>query len=578
MYAQNTVNVKSSFPRSWKCSAPRPGTSPDRRSAAATIARKGRNRATREGVDPEDRRVPSGERHQPVEGGEGVRDRERDQEGAAEASQARRRGPGPRPRPGGATAAGTRAQGRTRPRSRRRRARRRRAHWVAGSPRPAPPRGASGVERTARTPPAGAQREEGQRRRRVLGDPAPTTTPHEPFMAVWIGANYGSRSASVRKKTKATSQAGRTCWLLRPKTTRSAVPRTAAPSSPRQARSGQTSPSRPHHSSRAAPALRRSSGVDAASKRGHGPRSTHSKPREAKTAWWWRGSRFRWTSEDGSRAPPHGELEGDGDVGGPREERLAVAAFGLRNRMHPLQEREAGGGAAHRHHEHDPRQPRAREAPSTGGGTGCARPTASSRRRAPTRRRGRHQGSRTPRGDRSVAQPRPPLPPGPEGFAAEAWCGSASGRTVLTSAIATMGSEAHKQAEEREEETEAAHEGDAMSTRRGREVAPAGGQEVAVEPVTMITNRSNHMPDVDQIAMTNMTAGSCGLLEPEELRHDDVAGDHDPVGPGVGARGRFMNANTSYGLPLYQAMKNSMSRRHQPVARMILPCCRCAAP
>ena len=75
----------------------------------------------------------------------------------------------------------------------------------------------------------------------------------------------------------------------------------------------------------------------------------------------------------------------------------------------------------------------------------------------------------------------------------------------------------------------------------------------------MITNRSNHMPMFTKIEMMKITqAFDRTQLEPEQLRRDHVARDHRPVGPPAGPNARFMKQNCSYGLPPYQAMKNSV--------------------
>ena len=54
----------------------------------------------------------------------------------------------------------------------------------------------------------------------------------------------------------------------------------------------------------------------------------------------------------------------------------------------------------------------------------------------------------------------------------------------------------------------------------------------------MITKRSNHMPMLMRIDSDEQDRDArARLLEPEDLRDEHVAGDHRPVGPGVGAEG-----------------------------------------
>ena len=49
----------------------------------------------------------------------------------------------------------------------------------------------------------------------------------------------------------------------------------------------------------------------------------------------------------------------------------------------------------------------------------------------------------------------------------------------------------------------------------------------------MMTKRSNHMPTLMNSEDEHQRHRSLAdLLEPEQLRREDVAADHDPVGPG----------------------------------------------
>ena len=55
----------------------------------------------------------------------------------------------------------------------------------------------------------------------------------------------------------------------------------------------------------------------------------------------------------------------------------------------------------------------------------------------------------------------------------------------------------------------------------------------------MMTKRSNHMPMLTKSERIQTQPGvAAHRLEPEELRGDHVAGDHDPVGPGSRVRTR----------------------------------------
>jgi hypothetical protein len=62
--------------------------------------------------------------------------------------------------------------------------------------------------------------------------------------------------------------------------------------------------------------------------------------------------------------------------------------------------------------------------------------------------------------------------------------------------------EAHEQAEEREEEAEAADQAGEVPDRRP-EVGPGDGRKSWCSEVTMITKRSNHIPMLTKIEITN---------------------------------------------------------------------------
>jgi hypothetical protein len=73
--------------------------------------------------------------------------------------------------------------------------------------------------------------------------------------------------------------------------------------------------------------------------------------------------------------------------------------------------------------------------------------------------------------------------------------------------------------------------------------------------------------------MNSITTFVRQFLEPEELRHQHVAGHHDPVGPGIRAEGAIDEGEASYWTPEYHAMKNSVEYARptiMPVASMIL--------
>ena len=112
-------------------------------------------------------------------------------------------------------------------------------------------------------------------------------------------------------------------------------------------------------------------------------------------------------------------------------------------------------------------------------------------------------------------------------------CGLACGRTVLTSDGCHHRNEAHEQAEHREEEPEAPEQARHVPD-RGSEVPPGRGEEVTVQ-----RRRDDHEPlephaDVDDDRHDEQDRDArARLLEPENLGADHVAGDHDPVGPGV---------------------------------------------
>ncbi len=111
------------------------------------------------------------------------------------------------------------------------------------------------------------------------------------------------------------------------------------------------------------------------------------------------------------------------------------------------------------------------------------------------------------------------------------------GHHALDLGHADHGHEPDEEQEEGEEEPERADEGHDVDNRRAV-VTPARGQVVAAqgrndddESFEPHTDVDEHRGDPQQHDV------GAQLLDPEELRHDDVAGDHDPIGPRVGAEG-----------------------------------------
>src|SRR4051812_22195016 len=97
------------------------------------------------------------------------------------------------------------------------------------------------------------------------------------------------------------------------------------------------------------------------------------------------------------------------------------------------------------------------------------------------------------------------------------------------------------------------------STHVGRYVHQLDGRKSRVSDVTMITNRSNHIPELANVAMMNTNHRfvrsrfdhmNCGAI----TLQDTIVQNVHANGPSA----RFMNVNCSYRLPLYQAMKNSI--------------------
>jgi hypothetical protein len=85
-----------------------------------------------------------------------------------------------------------------------------------------------------------------------------------------------------------------------------------------------------------------------------------------------------------------------------------------------------------------------------------------------------------------------------------------------------------------------------MSIQVGLKLPHETGRKSRCSEVTMMTKRSNHMPMLTKMVMMN----SQGMLvrhalEPEDLRHEHVARDHDPVGPPVVAERAVEEAKRS---------------------------------
>ena len=105
--------------------------------------------------------------------------------------------------------------------------------------------------------------------------------------------------------------------------------------------------------------------------------------------------------------------------------------------------------------------------------------------------------------------------------------------------------EPHEQAEHGEEEPEAADQAHDVPA-RGSEVTPRRGQEVTVQRRHDDDEALEPHADIDDDRESkedrNARARPPG---PEQLWADDVAGDHDPVGPGVRSNARFLNVKNS---------------------------------
>ena len=93
----------------------------------------------------------------------------------------------------------------------------------------------------------------------------------------------------------------------------------------------------------------------------------------------------------------------------------------------------------------------------------------------------------------------------------------------------------------------------------GRNMPHEEGRKSRCRLSTMMTKRSSHIPMLTTIDRTNSTDDvHPDLLEPQQLRDDDVAGDERPVlQASTGPVRRFIIMKPSYALPPYQAMNAS---------------------
>src|SRR6185503_20364554 len=138
-------------------------------------------------------------------------------------------------------------------------------------------------------------------------------------------------------------------------------------------------------------------------------------------------------------------------------------------------------------------------------------------------------------------------------------CGLACGSTVLTSDVATIGRNRTNRQNIVKKSPKLPSRHDTSQT-VGVKYPQEDGRKSRCSDVTMMTNRSNHMPMLMTIDSANrmgmlvrafLDQKTCGLITLQLIM---IQYAH-----AYGPSARFMNVKNSYGLPLYQDVKNSVA-------------------